>query len=288
MEQCSSIEGEGEGEDVEGVDADTGRWLWYRHQCGKYCFWSNLSMLLPSYIAYCNGMHGFSGVLVTTMTLSMYFHLDENNTTGLVVDVAGVVALSASLMFLLMRAKYVWTPMGFVSVFYALWAISAYIEAGEDTLADRYQHYHTMWHVLGSYGITALLYSYVNTNVKPANTSRLSRPVITKQRLGAVKEHVRPYLEWLASRHLDDRGVSLLSRFLSHFRGRHPQASPHPCEGAGCGAEGEAVAGAGCSKGGPGTCLVRRRRLVPHRLRHRIIPLVLCQSAGAAGPGLQV
>lgn len=141
------------------------------------CFLSNISLLLPIYIAYAHGLVHVAGVLLAAMFMSMYYHMDEQNDFGLYVDIIGVTVSVTTLNFIYMQSTYVVTPMNLIAMAYGTAALYCYFEAGE-VHGDQYEDYHTAWHVLSSYMIAAFIYSHINTSVLQFNKSRLSRPLL--------------------------------------------------------------------------------------------------------------
>lgn len=147
----------------------------------RFCFLSNFAMLFPMYIAYLHGFVFTAGMVLACMLFSMFYHVDEDNDVGLLIDVFGVIVLTATLFYTLLQSTFVFTPLNLVSVLYAVAAIYCYMGAGEDTTSDCYNDFHAAWHVLAAYGLAAFIYSHANTQLLEYNPSRLSKPLLVKE-----------------------------------------------------------------------------------------------------------
>lgn len=114
------------------------------------CFWSNLVMLVPASLALQARMPFVAFMLLYCMTASMYYHLDESNYDGFVLDISSVVGTIASLAFLLLRFGMVLNPLlvmmalyGPVALYYFLHAAAAHAMGDY----DEYEIAHSAWHI---------------------------------------------------------------------------------------------------------------------------------------------
>lgn len=155
------------------------------------CFWSNLLMFFPFYIAYKAGLTYTCAALLFCMGCSMFYHLDERDANALNVDLAGVVILISCIFYMLFNTIHILTPANIIAVVYAIMAVYYYFKGESEGMYElyspsgefnhiefneAYEYYHTGWHVLVTCMIAAMLYSHSNATylTKPI---RIVRPV---------------------------------------------------------------------------------------------------------------
>lgn len=139
----------------------------------KVCVLSNVMMLFPAFVAYRSRLYRICAAIMVAMVLSMLYHVDEQRDIMLFADIMGVVALSATINFILMRSRLLLTPINLIGLLYWFAALYCYFQAGDDTTTEEYEMYHTAWHVLGAYFTTCIVYSHCFTTTADRNTSRM-------------------------------------------------------------------------------------------------------------------
>jgi hypothetical protein len=142
----------------------------------RACLLSNVVMLFPALVAYRAGMTYTAAAVLACAALSAVYHLDEEHGGALLADVAGVIVMVGTIGYTLLQSAALLTPMNVASLAYGAAGLGCYLAAGDDTHSERYQEYHSCWHVLVAYMIAATLYSFTHTTVR-VSRSRLARPL---------------------------------------------------------------------------------------------------------------
>lgn len=137
-------------------------------------------MVFPIYIAYKHKMGFTAGALLFCMLASMFYHLDENNDYGLLMDIFGVIVLASTGFHSAMHSSFLLTPLNLISAILCFAALYCYGAAGPDTGTCLYNDYHAAWHVLAAYSIAAYLYSHGHNKHRQSNPSRLSKPILVR------------------------------------------------------------------------------------------------------------
>lgn len=159
------------------------------------CFYSNTLMLFPAFLAYQAKLYHVCGLTIGAMACSMYYHMDEENHHGLLVDMAGVVVMIACFAYMFLTSDFLFTYMNAIGVVYinlALW----YYARANDFLAieedegralseddwKQYEFYHVGWHLLVSLSCAAFVYSYHGTRTGKATrmTTNLAPTCVEK------------------------------------------------------------------------------------------------------------
>lgn len=154
------------------------------------CFYSNILMLFPAFLAFQAGLYHVCGLTIAAMLCSMYYHMDEENHHGLLVDIAGVVVMIACFAYMFLTSDFLITYMNAIGVVYinlALWYYSrandflaVEEEEGEHSLSEddwkEYEFYHVGWHLLVALSCAAFVYSYhgAKTGKKTNMTTNLA------------------------------------------------------------------------------------------------------------------
>lgn len=146
----------------------------------RFCFLSNLSMVFPMYIAYTHNMGFTAGGLLFCMLSSMFYHLDEKNDYGLLLDIFSVIVLVSIVFHSALQSSFLLTPVNILSIVLCFAALYCYAAAGSDPDTCVYNDYHAAWHVLAAYSIAAYIYSHGHTKHRVKNPSRLSKPILVR------------------------------------------------------------------------------------------------------------
>lgn len=163
------------------------------------CFWSNLAMLFPAFMAFKNNLVYTCCSLLICMGCSMYYHMDEESKNGLEVDLAGVVVLITSTFYMLFNMLHVYTLVNMIAIVYSIMAMYYYYKATNEGIIEHfdengdlmwreytefYEYYHSAWHLLVVCFIAALVYSQSSLYTY---TSYLTKPVIQGNPFGTIK-----------------------------------------------------------------------------------------------------
>ena len=139
-------------------------------------------MLFPAFLAYQYNLPFICGATIVAMICSMIYHSDEENANGLLMDLAGVVAMVACMFHIVFQASTLFTFMNVIGVVYlntAVWYYDAAFSAYEDEEFETYEFYHVAWHVLVALSVAAFIYSYHGSSLRDEGPTRLTRPIVT-------------------------------------------------------------------------------------------------------------
>ncbi len=128
-----------------------------------FCQISNILGLFPVIFLYQNEMYRTAICLVLSLILSLIYHMDETNRTALLFDFSGCCMLSSCMLYLMKTSTYRFTNLNIFCVMMMSAAIYSFIAAGDDTQSEKYEIYHTAWHIFSLYAIGAFVYSYVHS-----------------------------------------------------------------------------------------------------------------------------
>ena len=153
----------------------------------SFCQISNLIGIFP--VIYCiqHGLHWFAAILAMSITLSLFYHEDEDNEIALWADMGGCAVLFACFCYILMNSELVLTWSNMVTLLFASMAGTCYLLAGEDVHTENYLLFHTGWHVFALYAISTFIYSYVNTSVEDNNSRVLAHSIRPTMRKGLTR-----------------------------------------------------------------------------------------------------
>lgn len=129
-----------------------------------FCQISNALGIFP--VIYCiqYRAYGLAGVLALAFSLSVIYHINEDNKLALLADTVGVSLLVAAGATVLRRSEYILTVSNLMTILYASAGLTCFLLAGDDTQSADYKVYHTAWHVFSMYAIATFLYSYFNSS----------------------------------------------------------------------------------------------------------------------------
>lgn len=150
------------------------------HMENPFCFWSNLLMLFPAFLAYQANLTGIAVATVLAMIASMIYHMDEHSAHGLYVDVAGVVSMVACFFYMVFNSNFLFTYMNIVGSIYinlAFWYYFEGCKALEEEDYDEYQFNHVAWHVLVSFSCAAFIYAFHGSSIRKRPTT-LTKPIV--------------------------------------------------------------------------------------------------------------
>ena len=137
-----------------------------------FCQISNFLGVCP--VIYCiqYRAYGLAAVLTTAFTLSIIYHINEDNKLALLADTVGCSLLVAAGAYVINRSQYVITVSNLMTILYASAGLTCFVLAGDDTKSQDYKVYHTAWHVFSMYAIATFLYSYFNSSLVERDESR--------------------------------------------------------------------------------------------------------------------
>ncbi len=136
------------------------------------CFLSNILMIFPVYLSYRSNMPITAVSLTFCMVASMFYHLDENRPHALYVDFAGVVGLTATMLYITMNTKTVMTYINMIGMMYSWLAMFFYVKALEyenyddESAAAIYEINHSLWHMLVILSITTWIYAHIKLTLE--------------------------------------------------------------------------------------------------------------------------
>lgn len=142
-----------------------------------FCQASNLLGIFP--VIYCiqYKAYGLAVVLSVAFTLSILYHINEENRFFLLADLFGVSLLVAAGLTVYKNSSHVLTLSNLLTIVYSTAGFTCFILAGDDTKSEDYKIFHTAWHIFSMYGIGTFLYSYFNTNDFEHHSKILAHPV---------------------------------------------------------------------------------------------------------------
>ena len=141
-----------------------------------FCQLSNALGLFP--VVYClkHRLYGFGVIIATSLTLSVLYHVNENNEWFLFADMVGVSFLVALGYYTYLRSVVVFTWSNCLTILFASAGFACYLLAGDEIDSEQYHIFHSLWHAFSFYGCATYLYSYINTH-GGEDSRLLCRPV---------------------------------------------------------------------------------------------------------------
>jgi predicted membrane channel-forming protein YqfA (hemolysin III family) len=143
----------------------------------KFCLISNIIGLIPILYGIINKQYFLSFSILISVLLSTFYHIDESNRIGLLLDIVGCFILTTAVFYYIINSNEKFTICNLISFILAICAIFSFLAADDDTTAKQYELYHTLWHVFSLAALWFFLFNIINTK----NSVENKRPKICKK-----------------------------------------------------------------------------------------------------------